>query len=88
MIASRGMGALAVGVPDEVLAKHDITRDGEGLYFRRDHYEPENPKDTWDIYLDCQEELKELGLQIDDPCVEHDCVSGNVIPLHVESFNE
>lgn len=37
-----------------------------------------DPKDQWAEYCDVSDQLKSVGLVLEDPCIEHDCISGDV----------
>jgi hypothetical protein len=50
----------------------------DGLYFRYDT-EDSTQKENWDVYCDIQDTLREYGYILEDPYIEHDCISGNVV---------
>lgn len=56
------------------------TETNEGIYFRYDVWPEGTPKENWTEYCDLQEELQSLGWTIDDVYIEHDCISGDLIP--------
>lgn len=33
-------------------------------------------KENFDVYCDIQEELRDYGFEIEDPYIEHDCITG------------
>lgn len=37
------------------------------------------PKENWDVYCDLVDDLSKAGLEIDEPHIEHDCISGNIV---------
>lgn len=53
--------------------------DGSG-YLRYDT-EDNTIKENESTYFDIQEDLRALGLELDEVQVEHDCITGYVIPL-------
>jgi hypothetical protein len=48
------------------------------LYFRHDVFPEATSKENWTRYCEIQEQLKELGWELIDPYIEHDCVSGQI----------
>lgn len=48
------------------------------LYCRHDTDDSDS-EEQWDNYLDVQDQLKDIGYMLDDPQVEHDCISGDLI---------
>jgi len=52
----------------------NIDSDG-GLWFRCD-IEECAPKEQWTEYCELSDDLRKLGLRLDDPTIEHDCISG------------
>lgn len=53
----------------------------EGILYLRYDIDDCGPKEQWDEYIEVSDELARLGLMLDDPYLEHDCISGNVIYL-------
>ena len=49
-----------------------------GLPWLRYDIDDCGPKEQWDEYIDVVNGLKELGLELVDPYVEHDCISGGL----------
>lgn len=54
--------------------------DNQGVYLRYDTCDSDSRQQSanWDFVRD---ELEEYGLQLDDPLIEHDCISGYVVKL-------
>jgi hypothetical protein len=58
-----------------VINDAELQDHNKGVYFlfrTRDN----DPREAWLEYCQIQERLGAVGLRIDNPCVEHDCVSG------------
>jgi hypothetical protein len=49
-------------------------------YLRYDT-EDSDSKEQWDNYIMVVEELEAVGLYLDDPYVEHDCITGTILYL-------
>ena len=49
-------------------------------YFRFDTGD-NDPDEAWDEYCIVREDLKDVGLTLEDPYVEHDCITGDIVPL-------
>jgi hypothetical protein len=52
--------------------------DDGTVYFRYDT-DDNTAKENESEYYDIQEYLQDLGYQIDMVCIEHDCISGDII---------
>lgn len=50
----------------------------DGTLYFRDDIGDQNTKDAYEMYLSTQEDLAEYGLTLTDPCVEHDCITGDI----------
>lgn len=49
-----------------------------GQVWLRYDTEDSDPKEQWDNYIEVVEVLRELGLVLVEPQVEHDCITGDV----------
>ncbi len=58
----------------------DVTLLEGKAYYRHDYYSCDG-SESQDIYYDTQEMLAKLGYTIDDPQIEHDCLTGFIKPL-------
>ena len=47
------------------------------LWLRYDFYSCD-PDEQWENYICLSDDLKRLGFVLNDPCVEHDCISGDL----------
>jgi|AntDeeMinimDraft_5_1070356.scaffolds.fasta_scaffold19856_2 hypothetical protein len=54
-----------------------VNKDGNILWFRYD-IDDCFPKEQWTEYCDVQDQLRAVGLELGDPNVEHDCISGDL----------
>ena len=52
----------------------------EGLWLRYDT-EDSDPKEQWSNYIEVVETLKLIGYEFDEPQVEHDCITGDIIKI-------
>lgn len=48
------------------------------VYFRYDT-EDSNPKEQWDNFIMCRDDLVEKGYTLRDAQTEHDCITGDVV---------
>lgn len=55
-----------------------VTRDSDGFYFR-DDIGDQDPKEASEIFYIVVQDLADLGLELIDPMVEHDCISGGIV---------
>lgn len=53
----------------------------DGYFFRRDTDDSDS-KEQSDNYTEAKEDLAVHGLELSDPLVEHDCISGNVVLIN------
>lgn len=82
-----GIPASDLGKINELLKDsefHDCVKvDGNTLWLRYD-IDDCDPKEQWTEYCDVQERLRTFGLELGDPCVEHDCISGDLCYKDIE----
>ena len=57
------------------------------FYFRYD-FPDSNPDDAWDTCVDVMDSLHEVGLELNDYLLEHDCISGDLVDLEREQLQE
>lgn len=50
---------------------------GDTLFFREDTVDSD-AREQWDNYRMIRDDLADYGLKLVDPCVEHDCISGDL----------
>ena len=62
---------------DRSWLRYHITIQNGDYYFQM-YTEESTPKENWSTYCDVQDELRMYCYEIDDPCIEHDCISGYV----------
>jgi|DEB0MinimDraft_6_1074348.scaffolds.fasta_scaffold18164_1 hypothetical protein len=55
-----------------------IGESGGRPWFRYDYAYELDPKEAWSEMCDVQDDLRELGWEIIDPCIEHDVLSGEL----------
>lgn len=55
-----------------------VNIDNEGELWLRFDIDDCGPKDQWSEYVDLQERLRSMGLELYDPQTEHDCISGGL----------
>lgn len=60
-----------------------VEPQGNFVYFRFDT-DDNDPKEQWTEYCGVQDDLKSCGFILYDPCVEHDCISGDLHYLEPE----
>ena len=60
-----------------------IKEEDGSIYFRYDT-DDNTVKENESKYFDISEDLRSVGYQIEDPQIEHDCISGTLIPLETE----
>ena len=51
--------------------------EDNSVFFRHDT-DDSDPQEQWDNYCEVVEDLKKIGLELEDPCVEHDCINGTL----------
>ncbi len=66
------------------LSLGEVTQQEGKPWFRYD-YDSCDAKESWSIFIDVQEELRGQGWEIDDPQIEHDCLTGFLIPFQKEN---
>lgn len=71
------LNALLAVVAGTIFEGH-IEVDGEGEPWLRYDIDDSDSKEQWDEYCFISEQLKAAGLELDEPCVEHDCISGGL----------
>lgn len=60
-----------------------VSPAGNFVYFRFDT-DDNDSKEQWTEYCMVQDDLKSCGFYLYDPCVEHDCISGDLHYLKPE----
>jgi len=55
-----------------------VEDDEDGAWLRVDT-DDSTSKENWTEYCMIQDELREYGLTLDDPYIEHDCISGTLV---------
>jgi len=79
---------------DKILSKVIGTEFESHIQFEGDkpwlRYDTDDcgPKEQWDVYCGVAESLKQIGLELVEPLVEHDCISGYLKLIEVESVVE
>lgn len=51
------------------------------FYFRYDIWPEGTAKENWSLYCEIQDELRTHHVELVDPCIEHDCISGYLKPV-------
>ena len=73
-----------LATPSCSLSLGEVTQQEGKPWFRYD-YDSCDGKESWGIFIDVQEELRGQGWEIDDPQIEHDCLTGFLIPFQKEN---
>lgn len=53
-------------------------------FFQMDIFPEKTSKENWSEYCDVQATLREIGFELEDPQVEHDCISGKIVAVPIE----
>ena len=54
---------------------------------RFDVHPEQTSKENWSVFIDIQSDLREVGFEMREPNIEHDCVSGYIYGIESEELN-